>query len=440
MELAPLMQLPGTLRALRHRNYRLYFFGQITSMVGTWMQTVAQAWLVYRLTKSSALLGAVGFTSQIPVLLLAPFGGAVADRYPKHPIIVATQVASMILAFVLAALTLTGSIQIWEIFVLSALLGVVNAFDFPARQAFNVEMVGKADLMNAVALNVSIVNASRIVGPAVAGILVAILGEGWCFFGNGVSFLAVIAGLLRMRLAPDEEAQHSGSPLENIREGYRFIRSQRALYSLLLLVATMSLTAMPYSTMMPIFAGDILHGGPQALGLLMGCGGIGALAAAVRLASRRDLGGLEHWMIGGGVAGGVLLAAFACSRSFALSLAIMAPMGFGMMTALGASNTLLQSMAPDRLRGRIMSFHTMMFFGTAPVGSLVAGAVAEKFGAPLTVSIGGLVSAAAYAIFWMGLKKFDGNARELQATHCAEGNGSAASSPTPELPTGARTL
>jgi len=381
------------------------------------MQSMAQAWLVYRLTKSSVLLGAVGFTSQIPVLLLAPLGGAVADRYRRHPIIIATQTVSMILAFILAALVLTDSVRIWEVFVLSAMLGAVNAFDFPARQAFYVEMVGKADLMNAVALNVSIVNASRIIGPAVAGILVALIGEGWCFFGNGVSFLAVIAGLLLMKLPPIEAVPHEGTPLDRIREGFRFIRSHRALYMLLALVATMSLTAMPYTAMMPIFADDILHGGPKALGLLMGCGGLGALAAAVRLASRRDLKGLEHWMIGGGILFGLLLAAFASSRSYALSLTIMLPLGFAMMTALASSNTLLQSMAPDHLRGRIMSFHTMMFFGTAPLGSLIAGAVTEKLGAPLTVAAGGLLCACAYVLFWTGIRKFDTNARELQKAH-----------------------
>ncbi len=408
------MYLPNTLRALRHRNFRLFFFGQITSMVGTWMQTLAQAWLVYRLTQSSVLLGAIGFTSQIPVLLLGLWGGVVADRYQRRSILVVTQTASMALAFLLAALTLTDTVRIWEIFVLSALLGIVNAFDIPARQAFNIELVGKTDLMNAVALNVSTANASRIVGPAIAGILVAIIGEGWCFFANGVSFLAVIGGLLMMKVSPRDEPPSPGSSIEKIHEGYRFIRAHRALYSLLALVATMGFTATPYLAMMPIFAGDILHGGPQALGWLMGSNGIGALAATVRLASRKNFKGLENWMIGGGITFGVLLAAFALSRSFAFSLAAMLLIGFGMMTAIASANTLMQSMAPDRLRGRIMSFHTMMFIGTTPVGSLFAGAAAGRFGAPYTVAVGGILCALAYILFWMGLKSFDVSARKLQ--------------------------
>ena len=257
------MKLPATLRALRYRNFQLFFGGQLISLIGTWMQNVAQAWLVYKMTGSSVLLGLVSFSSQIPVFLMAPVGGIVADRFSRRRIVIGTQTASMLLALVLAALTLTGAVQVWHIVVLSALLGVVNAFDIPARQAFFVEMVGREDLINAIALNSSMFNASRVIGPAVAGILVAGIGEGWCFFANGVSYIAVIAGLLMMTVKAHKPAKHAASPLADVIEGFRFVMGNPPIHHLLILLGILSATGMPFAVLMPIFADQILHGGAR---------------------------------------------------------------------------------------------------------------------------------------------------------------------------------
>jgi len=407
------MKLPATLRALQYRNFQLFFGGQLISLIGTWMQNVAQAWLVYRLTKSSVLLGGIGFAGQIPVFLLSPAGGIVADRYSRRAVVIGTQSASMLLAFALAFLTLGGTVQIWHIFVLSAALGVVNSFDIPARQAFIVEMVGRTDLMNAIALNSSMFNASRVVGPAIAGILVATIGEGWCFFANGVSYIAVIAGLALMSVAPRKYVSPDGSPIAHIIEGFRFVVKNPPVHALLMLLGVVSLTAMPYAVLMPIFADDILHGGAAALGWLMGATGVGALAGALLLASREDLKGLSIWVATSAVGFGCGLMAFAFSRNYALSLVLLAPVGFAMMIEMGSSNTLIQSMVPDRLRGRVMSVYSMMFMGMAPIGSLLAGWAADRLGAPMTVAVGGLICVAAAAVFWSFLPKIRVHARRL---------------------------
>ena len=267
-------------RALRHRNFQLFFAGQLISLIGTWMQTVAQSWLVYRMTGSAFLLGAVGFSSQIPVFIMAPVGGIVADRPNRQRIVISTQTASMILAGILAALTLTHRVQVWQIMVLAALLGVVNAFDIPARQAFLIDMVGREDLMNAIALNSSMFNGARVIGPAVAGILVASIGEGWCFFANAVSYLAVIAGLLLMRIVHPAKLATQGSPLENVLEGFAFARNTGPIRAILLLLGLVSFVGMPYTVLMPVFADQILHGGARGLGILMGATGVGALLGA----------------------------------------------------------------------------------------------------------------------------------------------------------------
>lgn len=407
------MKLPATLRALQYRNFQLFFSGQLVSLIGTWMQNVAQAWLVYRLTGSSVLLGAIGFSGQIPVFLMSPLGGIVADRRSRHRVVIATQTASMLLAFALAALTLTHTVRIWHIFALSALLGIVNAFDIPARQSFIVEMVGRADLMNAIALNSSMFNASRVVGPAIAGILVASIGEGWCFFANAVSYIAVIIGLLLMRVERREAAPPAGSPLSHIAEGFRFVTQNPPVHALMMLLGVVSLTGMPYAVLMPIFADRILHGGAAALGWLLGASGIGALAAALLLASRRDLKGLGLWVALSAVGFGAALVAFAASRSFWLSATLLLPVGFSMMIENGASNTLIQSMVPDRLRGRVMSVYSMMFMGMAPIGSLLAGAAADRVGAPWTVAAGGLICAAGAGIFALRLPGIRVHARRL---------------------------
>lgn len=407
------MQLPATLRALQYRNFKLFFAGQLISLIGTWMQNVAQAWLVYRLTGSSVLLGAIGFAGQIPVFLMSPAGGIVADRYRRHRVVIGTQTASMLLAFVLAWLTLSGRVQIWHVFALSAALGVVNAFDIPARQAFIVDMVGKADLMNAIALNSSMFNASRVVGPAIAGILVASIGEGWCFFANAVSYIAVIAGLLMMHVARHEHVAQPGSPIAHVVEGFRFVVHNTPVHALLSLLGVVSLTGMPYAVLMPIFADRILHGGAAALGWLMGASGIGALAGALLLASRKDLKGLGLWVAVSAVGFGAGLVAFAFSRIFWLSAVILVPVGFAMMIEMGSSNTLIQSMVPDRLRGRVMSVYSMMFMGMAPIGSLLAGAAADGLGAPWTVAAGGFICMAAAGVFSIWLPRIRGHARRL---------------------------
>jgi MFS family permease len=337
----------------------------------------------------------------------------VADRYSRHRVVIATQATSMLLAFVLAALTLTGTIRIWHIFVLSALLGVVNAFDIPARQSLFVDMVERADLMNAIALNSSMFNASRMIGPAIAGILVAGIGEGWCFFANAVSYIAVLAGLFMMRVSRHEPVEHPGSPVSHIVEGFRWVLKNPPVHALLMLLGVASLTAMPFTVLMPIFADRILHGGAAAMGWLMGASGIGALAGALLLASRRNLKGLGLWVAISATTFGISLAAFAWSRNFWLSAALLVPTGFSLMIQMGSSNTLIQSMVPDRLRGRVISLYSMMVMGMAPIGSLLAGTVADRIGAPITVSAGGVISIAAAAVFWRWLPQIRQGARLL---------------------------
>jgi MFS family permease len=411
------VKLPATLRALQYRNFQLFFSGQLISLIGTWMQNVAQAWLVYRLTKSSILLGSIGFAGQIPVFLMAPVGGIVADRYSRRHVVIATQTASMLLAFALAAMVLTGvftkTVEIRCIFALSALLGVVNAFDIPARQSFIVDMVGRADLMNAIALNSSMFNASRVVGPAVAGLLVAYIGEGWCFFANGVSYIAVIIGLILMDVKAHRPVVQAGSPLSNVIEGFRFVLQNPPIHAILILLGIVSLTGMPYSVLMPIFADTILHGGPKALGTLMGGTGVGALTAALLLASRRNLKGLSRWVAISATAFGAGMVVFSFSRTYWLSIVLLVPVGFSMMIEMGSSNTLIQSMVPDRLRGRVMSVYSMMFMGMAPLGSLLAGASADRLGAPWTVATGGIVCMCAAGIYWMFLPRIRVGARRL---------------------------
>jgi MFS family permease len=394
-----------TLRALQYRNYRLFFVGQLISLVGTWMQMVAQSWLVYRLTGSSFLLGSVGFASQIPVFLLAFIGGSVADRYNRHKIVIGTQISSMILAFVLAILTLTNAVQVWHIFVLSALLGVVNAFDMPVRQAFTVELVGKEDLMNAIALNSSLFNSARVLGPAVAGILIAGIGDGWCFFCNGVSYIAVIIGLLMMKMKPRIEPSQTKSSVDNVLEGFRYVRRTRSMRALLLLLAIISIVGMPYSVFMPIFADKILNGGAKGLGILLGATGLGALAGSLALAAKKGARGLEKITAYSCAGFAVSLILFSISRLFWLSFFFLIPVGFCFMVTLASTNTLMQIMVPDHLRGRVMSLHVMMFMGMAPFGSLLAGAVAEKLGAPLTIAMGAICCLGCAFIFMGRLPK-----------------------------------
>ena len=407
--------------ALHHRNFRLFFGGQLISLIGTWMQSVAQSWLVYRLTGSSLLLGAAGFASQIPVFLMAPIGGTTADRANRHRIIIVTQTVSMVLAFILAGLTLTGEVQVWHIFVLASLLGVVNAFDIPGRQAFLVDMVGKEDLMNAIALNSSMFNGARIIGPAVAGILVAKIGEGWCFFANGVSYIAVILGLLMMRIDCPRRHRSEASPLEDIIEGFRFVRNTAPIRALLLLLGLVSLVGMPYTVLMPVFADRILHGGARGLGILMGATGVGALLGALTLALRSGIKGLGRWVAVACGSFGVSLFLFSFSRYFWLSAALLLPVGFSMMLQMACSNTLIQAMVPDHLRGRVMALYSMMFMGMAPFGALLGGALADRLGAPVTVAIGAVACIVSAIWFATQLPKIRVEARQLIVAQAVAG-------------------
>ena len=399
-------------RALRHRNYRLFFSGQLISLVGTWMQSVAESWLVYRLTGSAALLGVTSFCSQMPVFLLAPIGGTVADRRNRHRILIATQSVSMVLPLILALLTFTGRVRVWHIFLLATCLGVVNAFDIPARQAFVVEMVGREDLLNAIALNSSMVNGARVVGPAVAGILVAAVGEAWCFLLNALSYLAVIAGLLLMRLTPASRSR-PGSPLRDTIDGFRFVAHTAPVRALLLLLGVVSFSGMPYAVLMPIFADSILHGGARGLGMLMAASGLGALGGALGLAARRGVRGLGRWVAAAAASFGLALELFSVSRTFWLSVLLLVPVGASMMVQMASSNTLIQAMVPDSLRGRVMSVYSMMFLGMAPFGGLFAGYMAERIGAPRTVEIGGLICLSAAAVFRLELPRLRAEARAL---------------------------
>jgi len=402
-----------TVRSLRHRNFQLFFSGQLISLIGTWMQNVAQSWLVYRLTGSSLLLGVVSFAGQIPVFPIAPLAGMVADRWNRRTIVIITQTASMILAFILAALTLTKRVTVWEVTVLAACLGVVNAFDIPARQSFLVEMVGRDDLMNAIALNSSIFNGARIIGPAIAGILVASIGEGWCFFANAVSYIAVIIGLFLMRIPRRVAERTITSAFDHIAEGFRFVRRTAPIRALLLLLGLVSLVGMPYTVLMPVFAKNILHGNARTLGVLGSAAGIGALAGALTLASRRRVHGLGRWVWMACGVFGLFLILFSLSHWYMLSVLLLVPVGFSLMTQMGATNTLVQSMVPDRLRGRTMAVYSMMFMGMSPLGSILAGAAAERMGAPMTVALGGALAVGAAIAFARHLPKIRGEARQL---------------------------
>jgi len=400
------------LRALRHQNFRLFAAGQLISLVGTWMQQVAQSWLIYRLTDSALLLGAIGFANQIPVFFLGAIGGHVADRYDRRRVLLITQTASMILAFALAALTLTGLVREWHLFVLSVLLGIVNAFDIPARQAYLVQLVDREDLINAIALNSSMFNGARIVGPAIAGLLVAAIGEGWCFFANAVSYIAVIIGLMMIN-TPRFVAQQGRSVWANITEGFRFVGRAAPVRALLLLIGAVSFAAMPYSVLMPLFADRVLHAGARGLGILMGAAGAGALIGSLALASRSSVKGLGRWVAISCAIFGAALAAFAMSRTFALSAALLVVAGGAVMVQMASSNTLIQSMVPDELRGRVMSVYIMMFVGLGPIGALLAGSIAERIGAPLTVAGGGIITVLAAIVFFLRLPSLRNEARQL---------------------------
>jgi MFS family permease len=386
-------------RALRHRNFRLFVSGQFLSLIGTWVQTVALSWLVYRLTNSSVMLGLVGFASQIPYLV-SPIGGVLADRVNRHRLIIATQVLSTIQAILLGWLTLSGHIRMWEIFALTLILGIIGMFDMTARQSFLVEMVGgKEDLMNAIALNSSTYNCGRILGPAVAGVLVAAIGEGWCFVVNAASFVAVIVGLLMMRLPPRPAREQAPSPVEQFHQGLEYVRTHQPSRALLIHLGIVSIMNYPFITLMPIFADRILRGGPRTLGLLFSAFGLGALLGAIYMASRTGLRGLSRTIVRATIVYSVALILFAFSPNVLLSCLFLTVAGFGMLLQVASTNTSLQSLAPDHLRGRVMGFYGMMFLGMVPIGSLISGWLGDLIGASWTVSLGAVVCIIAAIIF-----------------------------------------
>ena len=387
-------------RALAHRNYRLFLSGQAVSLIGTWMQQLGLSWLTYDLTRSAWLLALVNFSAQVPALFLAPVAGVIADRANRYRIIVITQAVAMLQAAALAVLTWYGDIQVWQIIALSLILGLVTAFDMPTRQAFLVEMVPRRDdLANAVALNSSMVNAARLVGPFLAGLLIAAGGPLYCFALNAVSYVAVLGALLLMRDLPERPATEHGPVLRGLLDGFRYAFRFAPIRALLLLSALVSMMGATLSLLMPVYADTILAGGPRLLGFLTGASGLGALCAAVTLLSQRSVIGLGSLLTYSGLVFGAGLIAFALSRNAWLSLLILVPTGFAMMFHLAASNTLLQTIVDEDKRGRVMSLYAMAFLGTAPVGSLLAGGIAERFGAATALIVSGTACIAGTLVF-----------------------------------------
>lgn len=387
---------PRITRALQSRNYRLFFSGQTVSLIGTWITRVATSWLVYRLTGSALLLGLVGFCGQIPTLLLAPFAGVLVDRWDRHRILVVTQVLSMLQSLALALLVFAGAITVPLILALQVFQGIINAFDTPARQAFVVEMVeDRADLPNAIALNSSMVNASRIIGPSIGGIVIAAVGEGWCFLADAVSYLAVIASLIAMRVTARDLPPRDTRLRDELRAGFQYVSRFVPVRSALLLLSLVSIMGMPYTVLMPIISSTVLHGGPHTLGFLMTASGVGALGGALYLASRRSVLGLGRVMVLSTVTFGVGLVAFSLTRTLWPALVALPFVGAGMMVTMAATNTIIQTVVTEELRGRVMAFYTMAFLGTAPIGSLLAGIAADRVGPTATIRLGGAACVAA---------------------------------------------
>jgi MFS family permease len=384
------MKYKSLLRALRHRNYKLFFSGQLISLIGTWMQGLAMGWLVYRLTNSAFMLGLVGFASQIPTLFLSPFAGVLLDRWDKHKTIVITQTLSMVQAFILSYLVLSGGVQIWQLVLLNIFIGMVNGFDIPARQSFIVEMIeDRSDLGNAIALNSSMFNAARLIGPSVAGLIISAFGEGICFLLNTVSYIAVIISLLAMRINYVKHQQQDKHVLAGLKEGIRYAWNFIPIRTILYMIALLSLVGMPYSVLMPVFAREILKGGAHTLGFLVGAIGVGALCGALYLASRKTVRGLGKIIASAAISFGVSLIIFSFSYNLIFSLVMLVITGMSMMIHMASCNTILQTIVDDKMRGRVMSYYTMAFMGMTPFGSLIFGGLASQIGAPHTLVIGG---------------------------------------------------
>ncbi len=377
-------------RALRHRNFQLFFFGQGISVIGNWMTKLATSWLVYRLTHSVLLLGVVSFAGQFVSFALGPFAGVWVERLNRRKLLVWTQAAAAIQSLAMAALTLAHVITLWEIILLTAMQGLINSLDMPGRQSFLVQMVDdRADLSNAIAINSSMANGARLVGPAIAGLVIAAFGEGWCFLIDGISYFAVIASLLFMHIKPMELRRHTTTMLEQMREGWDYVRNFRPIRTLLLLFALISLMGYSYAVLLPVFAAQVMHGGARTLGWLTGASGVGALTSALSLAVRKSVVGLTRMVQIGAAILGTGLILFGLSHTLWLSLILMVFVGFGLMQCASGANTIIQSLVTDDKRARVMSYYTMAFFGAAPFGSLFAGALAHSIGAPHTVIVTG---------------------------------------------------
>jgi MFS family permease len=387
-------------RALHNRNFRLFFMGQSISLLGTWMQMTAVAWLVWRLEHNAFLLGLAGFAARIPAFIMAPLAGVLVDRWNRHRLVIITQILAMIQALALAGLMFSGHIAIWQIILLSLVMGFIDALDMPARQSFMIQMLDRReDLTSAIALNSSMVNGSRLLGPVIAGLIIATAGEGFCFLINGLSYIAVIAGLLMMRLPPHLRAVPGQAVFGHLKEGFVYAFGFPPIRALLLLLALVSLTGASYAQLLPVFAQQILHGGPRTQGVLASATGLGALTGAALLAMRRSIRGLDVWIAWAPAVFGLGLIGMGLSSSLWLTLAIMPVVGFGMLVLMAATNTILQTIVDDDKRGRVMSFYSMAFMGTIPLGSLLAGLLVQFIGAPLTVISGGLCCIIGAAVF-----------------------------------------
>jgi len=413
-KIVDLFGLSNIVRSLHYRNFRLFFYGQSISLIGTWIQRITVPWLVYRLTGSVFLLGLVGFAGQIPTFLVSPFAGVLIDRWNRHKILVITQILALIQALVLALLFYEKSISVWHIAILSVFLGIINAFDMPARQSFVVDMIEKKeDLGNAIALNSSMVNSARLIGPSIAGVLISLTGEGMCFMINAISYIFVIAFLLMMKITPRKIEVQDTNAFQKFKEGFTYTFGSLPIRYIILLLALVSLMGMPYTVLMPVFAKTILQGGSHTFGFLMGATGVGALMGAVYMASRRSAAGLEKFIPWFAGIFGLGLILFSLSTNFILSMFLLLITGFGMLMQMTSSNTILQTIVDDDKRGRVMSFYTMAFMGTAPFGSLLAGALASKVGAPNTLFIGGVACILGAILFMRKLPEIKRNIRPI---------------------------
>jgi MFS family permease len=389
----PTGRFPRMIAALHHHNFRLFWFGQMISLVGTWMQNVARGWLVLQITDSPFLLGLVSMLGTLPVLFIAPFGGALADNLNKRTVVIATQITAMVLAFTLATLVLTKQVQYWHIVVLASILGVTMAIDAPTRQSFIVEMVGKKDLLNAIALNSSIFNLARILGPALAGLIISAIGIVLCFYVNGISYLAVIAGLFMMRGNFSPAKKKRTHVVRDIKDGFGYARQDRNIMSLIALVALSSIFIMPYAMLMPVFARDILNVGAKGMGILLASAGVGALVGALTLAFLSDYREKGRFVMAGTTTFIIATLLFSFSNNYHISLLLLLFIGWGMVMQNASINSLLQTITPDHLRGRIMSLYVLFFMGMMPFGSLQAGFIADQFGAKMALRIGSIIVA-----------------------------------------------